>query len=66
VGGREVGVEYGPPRKGDVRHSLADVSAAHAALGYTPSVDLEEGLAEYMTWIRRDSLTRRQLEETQS
>ncbi len=43
-------VAHGPPRKGDVRHSLADVSAAERALGYRPSVGLAEGLDEYMAW----------------
>ena len=46
-------VEHGPPRPGDVRDSLADVSAARAAFGYAPSVGLEEGLAEYMAWAPR-------------
>jgi len=45
-------VRHGPPRKGDVRDSLADVSAARAAFGYNPSVELEPGLHEYMTWAR--------------
>ena len=43
-------VVYGPPRKGDVRHSRADITAARASLGFEPSVGLEEGLGEYMTW----------------
>ena len=46
-------VEYGAPRKGDVRHSLADISAAGDAFGYAPAVDLEDGLREYMEWSRR-------------
>jgi nucleoside-diphosphate-sugar epimerase len=46
-------VQYGPPRRGDVRHSLADISAAQAAFGYQPSVGLEEGLREYMDWSKR-------------
>jgi UDP-glucose 4-epimerase len=45
-------VEYGPPRPGDVRHSLADVSAAKNAFGYDPSVTLEVGLKEYMDWAK--------------
>ena len=46
-------VQYGPPRKGDVRHSLADISAAAAAFGYRPSVTLDEGLREYLDWSKR-------------
>jgi UDP-glucose 4-epimerase len=45
--------QYGPPRKGDVRHSLADISAAENAFGYRPSVPLETGLREYMVWSKR-------------
>jgi len=43
-------VMYGPPRPGDVRHSLADISAARQAFGFEPSVSMEEGLQEYMAW----------------
>ncbi|MGE0813621.1 MAG: NAD-dependent epimerase/dehydratase family protein [Vicinamibacterales bacterium] len=45
-------VEHGPPRPGDVRHSLADVRLARDRIGYVPEVDLAEGLAEYMPWAR--------------
>lgn len=43
-------VMYGPPRPGDVRHSLAEISAARQAFGFEPSVSMEEGLQEYMAW----------------
>jgi nucleoside-diphosphate-sugar epimerase len=35
---------YGPPREGEVRHSLADIQKAREFLGYEPKVFLEEGL----------------------
>ena len=47
-------VRYGQPREGDVRDSLADISAARAALKFEPTVRLETGLPEYMTWARQD------------
>jgi UDP-glucose 4-epimerase len=47
-----VTIQHGPPRQGDVRHSLADVSAARAAFGFEPTVTLEEGLPEYLEWAR--------------
>jgi nucleoside-diphosphate-sugar epimerase len=37
-------VDYEPPRRGDVRHSLADISLARDVLGYQPKVTLVEGL----------------------
>jgi UDP-glucose 4-epimerase len=52
AGGLTPTVEHGPPRTGDVRHSLADVSQAKALLGFEPSVDLADGLREYMAWAR--------------
>ena len=36
--------QYLPPRAGDVRDSWADVSNAASALGYEPTVSLEDGL----------------------
>ncbi|MGE5351546.1 MAG: SDR family oxidoreductase [Acidobacteriota bacterium] len=47
-----VKVEHGPERPGDVRHSLADLSFAKEKIGYSPSVDLELGLEEYVKWAR--------------
>jgi UDP-glucose 4-epimerase len=52
--GLDFEVEHGPPRKGDVLHSRADISRARAALGYEPRTGLEEGLAEYMEWARAE------------
>jgi UDP-glucose 4-epimerase len=45
---------HGPERPGDVRHSLADVSAAAAAFGFQPSVGLAEGLESYLAWARQE------------
>ncbi len=42
--GKPVEKRFEPPRAGDIRHSWADLGAARAALGYEPSVSLEEGL----------------------
>jgi UDP-N-acetylglucosamine/UDP-N-acetyl-alpha-D-glucosaminouronate 4-epimerase len=44
LAGREVTPTYVDPRPGDVRDSLADISAAREALGYEPKVDVAEGL----------------------
>jgi len=45
-------VEYGPPRPGDVRDSLADITAAREAFGFEPKVELYEGLVEYVAWAK--------------
>ncbi len=48
-------VRMAPPRPGDVRHSLADLTRARESLGYAPSVDLAEGLREYVTWAKEEA-----------
>jgi UDP-glucose 4-epimerase len=50
--GFPLNVRHEPPRTGDVRHSLADISAAGKAFGYSPTVTLERGLPEYLAWAR--------------
>ncbi len=50
VSGLSPQVVHGPPRPGDVRHSLADISLAHEKLGYAPTVNLVDGLRRYWRW----------------
>ena len=42
--------EYGPPRAGDIPHSLADISKARRLLGYAPRFDVENGLRLAVRW----------------
>ena len=48
-------VRHGPPRAGDVRDSLADISAARDAFGFAPSGDMRAGLAEYWAWAQTEA-----------
>ena len=43
---------YGEPRKGDIPHSLADISSAKKLLGYDPQYSLAEGLKLAIEWYR--------------
>ena len=43
---------YQPEREGDVRDSLADISAAREAFGYQPQVSFHEGLRRMVAWYR--------------
>jgi UDP-glucose 4-epimerase len=47
-------VRHGAPRPGDVRDSLADISAARNAFGFDPSVELTAGLTEYVGWVQKE------------
>ena len=49
--------EYGPERGGDVRDSLADISAATEAFAYKPHVSFEEGLRRTVEWYVQQAPT---------
>jgi len=51
--GRDVDPIHGPPREGDIRDSVADISLARRALGFRPTVDLRDGIARTVAWYRR-------------
>ena len=43
---------YSAERGGDIKHSLADISAAEEHLGYKPKVNFEDGLRKTVDWYR--------------
>jgi UDP-N-acetylglucosamine 4-epimerase len=45
---------YGPPRSGDVMHSLANIDKARRLLGYEPTCSTEKGLDESLDWYERN------------
>jgi nucleoside-diphosphate-sugar epimerase len=42
--GRDLPRRHTPPRAGDVKHTLADISKAERLLGYRPAVDFADGI----------------------
>lgn len=50
--GAKLNVEYTPRMKGDARHTAADTSLAREAIGYKPTVSLEQGLKAEAEWLR--------------
>jgi UDP-glucose 4-epimerase len=52
LSGKKIEAKYEPPRNGDIRDSLADISLARKLLGYSPSVDFEEGLKRTWEWYK--------------
>ena len=48
----EIEAIHGPPRPGDVAHSLADLSAVLEALGFSAATDLEGGLRRSVDYYR--------------
>jgi UDP-glucose 4-epimerase len=52
VTGEEIKVEYKPSRKGEVKHSEAKIDGAKKAFNFEPQISLEEGIKEYIDWIK--------------
>jgi len=48
--GHTVPITYAPGRVGDVKHSLADVTAARTRLGYRGAISFAEGLQRTVAW----------------
>ncbi len=52
--GKDIEPQFGPERKGDIRHSNADIQKAKDLLGYDPEYDFARGLNEAIAWYRED------------
>jgi UDP-glucose 4-epimerase len=53
--GVEVQPVHGPPRTGDIKHSLADITRARELLGFSPLVSFADGLKRTFDWYRSNS-----------
>ena len=50
----DVSPEYKAERKGDIKNSLANINKAKNLLGYTPLVNLEEGMKLTIDWYKHN------------
>ena len=50
--GKNLAPRFEPARAGDIRHSLADITAIRAALGFDPKVTWQEGLRRTLDFHR--------------
>jgi nucleoside-diphosphate-sugar epimerase len=52
--GKHVQPVYAPARAGDVKHSLADITAARKLIGFEPVILFQEGLRKSIDWYRHN------------
>lgn len=52
IAGVPLHIDFEPPRAGDIVASYADIARARAELGYEPTVRVEDGLRQLVTWVR--------------
>jgi dTDP-L-rhamnose 4-epimerase len=53
LGGSAKPVIVGKYRIGDIRHCHSDLTKIRSTLGYEPSKSLEEGLSEFVEWVKQ-------------
>jgi UDP-glucuronate 4-epimerase len=51
--GRSARMDLAPMQPGDVHETFADVSKLERDFGFTPRIDVAEGIAEFVAWYRR-------------
>jgi nucleoside-diphosphate-sugar epimerase len=56
IAGKKVKPIYAPARTGDVKHSLADITAAKKLIGFKPVVSFQDGLKMAIDWYRENLL----------
>ncbi len=49
---KDIQVQYGPDRVGDIKHSNADISKAIKNMSYEPTIDLNRGLELSIQWYK--------------
>src|SRR6266581_399613 len=54
ITGKDIAPIYGDLRKGDIKHSQADITRAKEHLGYQPKISFEEGLRNTIEWYRKN------------
>ncbi len=53
--GKQAVIDWQPDQPGDVPRTWADVTRAREELGYSPSVDIREGIRRFVAWLRGES-----------
>ena len=56
ISGKALTPIHGPPRQGEIRRSVADISKAKTQLHFTPRTDLENDLRELWSWQQASTL----------
>jgi nucleoside-diphosphate-sugar epimerase len=52
--GRTVEPVFGPPRPGDIEHSMADITLARSLLGYRVQVAFAQGIQKSVEWYQAE------------
>jgi UDP-glucuronate 4-epimerase len=56
--GKQAQIEQLPDQPGDVPRTYADITKAHALLGYTPQTSIQQGVEKFAEWFQASNHTR--------
>jgi UDP-glucuronate 4-epimerase len=56
--GKRAQIEQLPDQPGDVPRTYADITKAHALLGYTPQTSIQQGVEKFAEWFQASNHTR--------
>jgi UDP-N-acetylglucosamine 4-epimerase len=56
ISGKNIQAQHRPERKGDIKHSHADISKARKYLGYSPAYSLYQGLERAFKWYTKNKM----------
>lgn len=54
VSGKKLELEQRPARRGDVKHTLADIKSSKSILGYSPNTNFETQVTEMANWFKNE------------
>jgi len=54
ISGKRADLKYRDPQRGDAKHTYADVSKAKRDFGYSPEVNIYEGLKRHYEWLKEN------------
>jgi UDP-glucuronate 4-epimerase len=52
--GKKADIKFLPLQDGDVIQTFADISKAQRILGYDPVIDIEDGIKNYVDWVKNN------------
>ena len=58
--GKRAVIEYGPPQRGDVPVTYADIDKARRLLAYEPKTQIEDGVTKFVEWFQRAAAAMRE------
>jgi len=54
LGKENIAPQYAPPRPGDIKHSLADITRARQIIGYEPAISFQQGIRQAINWYKEN------------